>query len=171
MRMFLAFRMLARHARQQVFGTATVATVHKRSNVIRGSVMYFSHPRPGQANPLITARRSAGLRVASVVSTDAGVSSHDVAAPSTAADPGASLGSSLSWPARSHGCGELGEAQVGEEVTVCGWVDRYRNLGAILFLDIRDHTGIVQVRALGGVCGRACVLTGPNRVPAWMTNE
>ncbi|PRW57769.1 aspartate--tRNA ligase [Chlorella sorokiniana] len=51
----------------------------------------------------------------------------------------------LTWPARSHHCGELGEAQVGSPVTVCGWVDRYRNLGGLLFLDIRDHTGIVQV--------------------------
>lgn len=31
--------------------------------------------------------------------------------------------------------------QVGSPVTVCGWVDRYRNLGGLLFLDIRDHTG------------------------------
>ena len=53
----------------------------------------------------------------------------------------------LTWPARSHGCGEVAESDVGAGVTVCGWVDRYRNLGGILFLDIRDHTGIVQVGA------------------------
>lgn len=47
----------------------------------------------------------------------------------------------LTWPARSHGCGAVTEGQVGQPVTVCGWVDRYRNLGGLLFLDIRDHTG------------------------------
>jgi aspartyl-tRNA synthetase len=51
----------------------------------------------------------------------------------------------LTWPERTHGCGAVTEAQAGQPVTVCGWVDRYRNLGGILFLDIRDHTGIVQV--------------------------
>lgn len=51
----------------------------------------------------------------------------------------------LTWPARTHGCGAVTDADVGADVTVCGWVDRYRNLGGILFLDIRDHTGIVQV--------------------------
>jgi len=34
---------------------------------------------------------------------------------------------------------------VGQEVTLCGWVDGYRNFGGLLFLDIRDHTGIMQV--------------------------
>ncbi|KAL4858257.1 Aspartate--tRNA(Asp/Asn) ligase [Chlorella vulgaris] len=57
------------------------------------------------------------------------------------------LEAALTWPARTHGCGALSEAQVddGSSVTVCGWVDRYRNLGGLIFLDIRDHTGIIQV--------------------------
>jgi aspartyl-tRNA synthetase len=46
---------------------------------------------------------------------------------------------------RSHGCGTLREADVGETITICGWVDKYRNLGGVLFLDIRDHSGILQV--------------------------
>lgn len=46
---------------------------------------------------------------------------------------------------RSHGCGTLAENHVGDSVTICGWVDKYRNLGGLLFLDIRDHTGIIQV--------------------------
>jgi aspartyl-tRNA synthetase len=45
---------------------------------------------------------------------------------------------------RSHGCGTLREEQVGEKVTICGWVDKRRDLGSLLFLDIRDHTGILQ---------------------------
>ncbi|KAI3425845.1 hypothetical protein D9Q98_007819 [Chlorella vulgaris] len=57
------------------------------------------------------------------------------------------LEAALTWPARTHGCGAISEAQVddGGSVTVCGWVDRYRNLGGLIFLDIRDHTGIIQV--------------------------
>lgn len=51
----------------------------------------------------------------------------------------------MKWNPRTHVCGNLGETDVGSEVTVCGWVDRHRNLGGLLFLDIRDHSGIVQV--------------------------
>ncbi len=46
---------------------------------------------------------------------------------------------------RSHYCGELNTAHVGEEVQVCGWVHRRRDHGGVIFLDIRDRTGIVQV--------------------------
>lgn len=46
---------------------------------------------------------------------------------------------------RSHECGQVRSSEVGETITVCGWVDKYRNLGGLLFLDIRDHTGILQV--------------------------
>lgn len=46
---------------------------------------------------------------------------------------------------RSHYCGEINTAQVGEEVQVCGWVHRRRDHGGVIFLDIRDRTGIVQV--------------------------
>lgn len=51
----------------------------------------------------------------------------------------------LQWNSRTRYCGELGEPDVDAQVTVCGWVDRHRNLGGLLFLDIRDHTGVVQV--------------------------
>lgn len=46
---------------------------------------------------------------------------------------------------RSHYCGELNTAHVGEQVQVCGWVHRRRDHGGVIFLDIRDRTGIVQV--------------------------
>lgn len=51
----------------------------------------------------------------------------------------------MSWPARSHGAGTVTEADVGQEITVCGWVDRNRNLGGLGFMDVRDHTGLLQV--------------------------
>ena len=46
---------------------------------------------------------------------------------------------------RSHYCGELNATHVGEEVELCGWVHRRRDHGGVIFLDIRDRTGIVQV--------------------------
>lgn len=55
------------------------------------------------------------------------------------------LDSRMAWPSRSHAAGTLTTAEVGAEVTVCGWVDRNRNLGGLGFMDIRDHTGLLQV--------------------------
>ncbi len=46
---------------------------------------------------------------------------------------------------RSHYCGEINAAHVGERVELCGWVHRRRDHGGVIFLDIRDRTGIVQV--------------------------
>ncbi len=66
------------------------------------------------------------------------------AAPSSTSDTSL-VNPTLTWPARSHGCGTLTAADQSHNITVCGWVDRHRNLGGILFLDIRDHTGIIQV--------------------------
>lgn len=45
---------------------------------------------------------------------------------------------------RSHYCGELTEALVDQTVTVCGWVDNRRDLGGVVFLKLRDHSGVVQ---------------------------
>ncbi|WNC67063.1 aspartate--tRNA ligase [Thalassotalea nanhaiensis] len=42
-------------------------------------------------------------------------------------------------------CGEVNESHVGQEVTLCGWVNRRRDLGAVIFVDLRDREGIVQV--------------------------
>lgn len=46
---------------------------------------------------------------------------------------------------RSIYCGQVNEAHIGQEVTLCGWVNRRRDLGAVIFLDLRDREGIVQV--------------------------
>lgn len=54
---------------------------------------------------------------------------------------------SLSWPGRSKLCGDISEGCVGEEVTLCGWVHRQRDMGGLSFSDIRDHTGIFQARS------------------------
>ena len=46
---------------------------------------------------------------------------------------------------RTHNNGELRLANAGEHVTVVGWVARRRNLGALVFIDLRDRSGIVQI--------------------------
>jgi aspartyl-tRNA synthetase len=55
------------------------------------------------------------------------------------------LDSQMTWPSRTHGAGSVTAADAGKEVTVCGWVDRNRNLGGLGFMDVRDHTGLLQV--------------------------
>ncbi|MFZ1875107.1 MAG: aspartate--tRNA ligase [Chania sp.] len=46
---------------------------------------------------------------------------------------------------RTEYCGQLNLAHVGQEVTLCGWVNRRRDLGGLIFIDMRDRAGIVQV--------------------------
>lgn len=46
---------------------------------------------------------------------------------------------------RSHYCGQLNEQHVGQEVSLCGWAHRRRDHGGVIFVDLRDREGIVQV--------------------------
>jgi aspartyl-tRNA synthetase len=46
---------------------------------------------------------------------------------------------------RSHYCGEINESLVGQEVQVCGWVHRRRDHGGVIFIDLRDREGVLQV--------------------------
>jgi aspartyl-tRNA synthetase len=46
---------------------------------------------------------------------------------------------------RSHYCGQINESLIDEEVEVCGWVHRRRDHGGVIFIDVRDIKGIVQI--------------------------
>ena len=46
---------------------------------------------------------------------------------------------------RSIYCGDVNEKSLEQEVTLCGWVNRRRDLGGLIFIDMRDKAGIVQV--------------------------
>ena len=46
---------------------------------------------------------------------------------------------------RTHYCGELNAAAIGQEVAVAGWVHRRRDHGGVIFIDLRDRSGLLQV--------------------------
>ncbi|MCM1099616.1 MAG: aspartate--tRNA ligase [Ruminococcus flavefaciens] len=54
---------------------------------------------------------------------------------------------------RTNRCGELSAANVGETVTVMGWVQKQRNKGGIIFVDLRDRSGILQIIFEESDCG------------------
>src|SRR5271154_1185625 len=46
---------------------------------------------------------------------------------------------------RSHYCGQVDEKLIGQEVTVAGWVHRRRDHGGVIFVDLRDREGLLQI--------------------------
>ncbi|MEG2935457.1 MAG: aspartate--tRNA ligase [Clostridium sp.] len=55
------------------------------------------------------------------------------------------MGESLNGLKRTIMCGEVREASISEKITVMGWVQRKRNLGSLVFVDLRDRTGLLQL--------------------------
>ena len=55
------------------------------------------------------------------------------------------MAESMSGMKRTHRCAELSKAQVGQTVTVMGWVQKSRNKGGVVFVDLRDRSGILQI--------------------------
>ncbi len=68
---------------------------------------------------------------------------------------------------RSHTCGSLGEAVVGETVRLAGWVGKRRDHGGLIFVDLRDRTGIVQCVFDPEVAG-AAFITAETVRPEWV---
>ena len=98
----------------------------------------FPAPRPsarsGVAVPAVHRRRfTAAVVPPRAVAADADVETANL------------LPDALQWPARDQTCGTLREQDEGRTVTLCGWVDKQRDMGGIVFADVRDHTGFVQV--------------------------
>ena len=58
---------------------------------------------------------------------------------------------------RTHRCGELSVANVGENVTIMGWVQKNRNKGGLVFTDVRDRSGIIQVVCEEGTTDAAII--------------
>jgi aspartyl-tRNA synthetase len=56
---------------------------------------------------------------------------------------------------RTHTCGALRASDVGSTVTLCGWVQHYRDQGGIIFIDIRDRYGLTQLTFDRDICGPA----------------
>ena len=66
---------------------------------------------------------------------------------------------------RTQFCGLVDEAMIGQTVTLCGWADVARNMGQIVFIDLRDHEGIVQVVAEpSDAAGNAAVVEAAGKV-------
>ena len=67
---------------------------------------------------------------------------------------------------RSHRCAEVSNALEGQKVTVMGWVQKSRNKGGIIFVDLRDRSGILQIIFEESKCGSECFekVLGENRV-------
>ena len=55
------------------------------------------------------------------------------------------MGESMQGLHRTHRCTEVSEANIGETVTVMGWVQKRRNLGSLIFIDLRDRSGLLQI--------------------------
>ncbi len=55
------------------------------------------------------------------------------------------MGESMIGLKRSHRCGEISSELIGQKVTVMGWVQKRRDLGGVIFVDLRDRAGLVQV--------------------------
>ena len=54
---------------------------------------------------------------------------------------------------RTHRCTEISTANIGENVTLMGWVQKSRNKGGIIFVDLRDRSGILQIIFEENDCG------------------
>ncbi|GIL93066.1 hypothetical protein Vretimale_19099 [Volvox reticuliferus] len=123
-------------------------------------------PLPAHTNQ---SRHSVASR-SSLASTEALVQqpspSPDAQQHSTSVAQESIMSSQLTWPSRSHGCGVVTINDIGSRVTICGWVDRNRDMGGVQFFDVRDHTGLLQV-----ICEPQSVPPEVSRTASRLRNE
>ena len=55
------------------------------------------------------------------------------------------MADSMSGMKRSHRCAEVTAQMTGQTVTLMGWVNKRRNLGSLIFVDLRDRSGLIQL--------------------------
>ena len=55
------------------------------------------------------------------------------------------MGESMQGLRRSHRCTEVSAENIGETVTIMGWVQKRRNLGSLIFIDLRDRSGLFVI--------------------------
>ena len=55
------------------------------------------------------------------------------------------MGESMQGLHRTHRCTEVSNQNIGQAVTVMGWVQKRRNLGSLIFIDLRDRSGLLQI--------------------------
>ena len=63
------------------------------------------------------------------------------------------MAESMAGLKRTHRCTEVSEANIGQEVVVMGWVQKSRNKGGIIFVDLRDRSGLLQIIFEESDCG------------------
>ena len=66
------------------------------------------------------------------------------------------MGEALTGLKRSCMCCDVNESMIGQEVTVMGWVQRRRDLGKLIFIALRDKTGLVQIESMATQQKRIC---------------
>ena len=83
------------------------------------------------------------------------------------------MAESMAGLKRSCRCAEVTEANVGQEMTLMGWVQKSRNKGGIIFTDLRDRSGIIQIIFEESDCGAENIIPATCKIGSlyYISNE